>query len=321
MKNVIVYGTGAAFRNYLNTCDNIPNILFAIDNNFEQDNLSGIKVYKKNYLEQFLRENNVKEYFIVIFAMSSKVVNEISNELTNIGLKYKDDFNEYSILIKDDIRNKLLEYNIELLDNDYLFTKNILRNLNIDNQSSVIGTWIIMSIIKETVNLNGDIAELGAYKCGLSYFLTLYKTICKDYRKYYIVDSFEGFKDYISEHDPMFLKSMFKDVHFDEIVDLFKDFEEVNIEQGFIPEVLNKFDDKVFSVVYYDCDTYESCKESLKYFYSKLCKNGYFIIHDYFAKEEGATGVKKAVDEFLINNKNFDIIELPVTTHIILRNK
>lgn len=319
MKDIIAYGAGAALRNYLNTCNNIPNILFAIDNNLEQDNVNDIKVYKKNYLKEFFKDNSINKYFVVIFAMSSKIVSEISSELLSMGLKYKENFDEYSVLIKDNIKSRLINHGICLKENEYLFTKNILKNLKIDNQSSVIGSWIIMSIIKETQNLKGDIIELGAYECGLSYFLILYKTICEDYRNYYIVDSFEGFKDYISEYDPTFLKSMFKDVSFEEIINLFKDFKEVIIERGFIPEVLAKFNYKNFSIVYYDCDTYESCKQSLEYFYPKLCNKGYFVIHDYFAKKEGAVGVKKAVDEFLDNIKNIDLIKLPETTHIILR--
>ncbi|PJI09858.1 MULTISPECIES: TylF/MycF/NovP-related O-methyltransferase [Clostridium] len=320
IKNIIAYGAGAAFRNYLNTCTNTNNILFAIDNNLEKDDIHGIKLYKKNFLKQYVESNNVENYFIVIFAMSSKVVNEISDELMSLGLKYKENFDEYSILIKDDIKEQLEKQEISLMENDYLFTKSILRNMKIDNQSSVIGSWLIMSIIKNTKNLEGDIIELGAYKCGLSYFLTLYKTIYEDYRKYYIVDSFEGFKDHVSGFDPTFLKGMFKDTSYEEMLNLFKDFKDVIITKGFIPEVLTNFDNNKFSVVYYDCDTYESCKQSLMYFYPKLCKGGYFIIHDYFAKKEGATGVKRSVDEFLSANKSVKSIRVPETTHIILRN-
>lgn len=321
MENIIVYGVGAAFRNYLNeNSDKRKNILFAVDSYFDKDNIYGIKVYRKEYLKEFLSDEKNTDFKIIIFAMSSKVVNEISEELTNMGLRYKDDFDEYSVLIKDEIKNKLSKYDVCLEEKDYLFTKSILKNLRIDNQSAVIGSWIMMSIIKKTKNIEGSIIELGAYKCGLSYFITLYKTINEDYRKYYIVDSFEGFKDYISQHDPMFLKSMFKDVIFEEVVDLFKDFKDVNIKKGFIPNVFKDIDENRFSFIYYDCDTYESCKVSLNYFYPKLCSGGFFLIHDYSAKEEGATGVKKAVDEFLVDNSNIAVIHLPETTHIIMMN-
>lgn len=319
MKDIIVYGVGAAFRNYFNSSDNTPNILFAIDNNLDRESIYGINVYKNDYLKEYIKETNTKDYFIVIFAMSSAAVNMISEELTRMGLKYKEDFDEYSVLIKDHIKIRLINHGVPTRESEYLFTKSALKNLNIDNQSSVIGSWIMMSILKETKDIQGDIIELGAYKCGLSYLLTLYKTLFNDFRKYYIVDSFEGFKDYVSKFDPMFLKDMFKDASFEKTVDMFKDFDDVIIEKGFIPEVLTKFESKQFSLVYYDCDTYQSCKESLEYFFPKLSSGGYFIIHDYFAKEEGAVGVKKAVDEFLDNNSDIDIIILPETTHIILR--
>lgn len=133
------------------------------------------------------------------------------------------------------------------------------------------------------------------------------------------MDSFEGFKEQLSEYESLFLKEMFTDVLFEKITSLFKNFNKVIIQKGFIPEVLSKIQEKAFSVVYYDCDTYESCKETLIYLFPIMYINGCFAMHDYFAKAEGAIGVKKAVDEFLRYNGNIEIIILPETTHIILK--
>lgn len=317
MKKIIAYGAGAAFRNYLKS--NKIEFLFAIDNNIECESIENIKIFKFEDVKKFLQDNKGQIY-IYIFVMSSKANKEIKNHLLNIGLSLGADFDEYSVLLKNDMRKNFEEHGIYLKENTYEFTKSLFDNLNIENQSSVLGTWIFLELLNKTKGLKGDIIELGVYRGGNAYYSSLFKMATNDNRKYYLVDSFEGFNEY-SEFDPIKLKDMFKDNSYEDVKILFKDFEKSIVIKGYIPEILENFKENKISIIYYDCDTYESCKQTLRILYPKLQKNGYIILHDYEVKKEGFVGVKRAVDEYLktIESKNIDIINIPETTHIILK--
>lgn len=271
-KEIIAYGAGAAFRNYIK--NRKENILFVIDNNVESNIIENVPVHKFEYLKEFLSEKN-KDVFIVIFAMSSEVVKSISNELINLGLEYGKDFNEYSFLLKDYMKNKFKEYDIELKENIYEFTKSLFETLNVDNQSSVIGSWIILSLIDSTKNLNGDIIELGVYKGGNAFYSCLYKSSIGDNRNYFLVDSFEGFHEY-SCFDPKKLNSMFKNNSVDKLKRIITPFDNAKIVKGYIPDVLKIFNKTKASIIYYDCDTYKSCKDSLCKLFDKLQKKRIF---------------------------------------------
>lgn len=93
--------------------------------------------------------------------MSSKVVNDIGEELESIGLDIKKILMNKAYLIKENIKDRLEKHEIYLKEEDYHFTKSIIKNLKVENQSSIIGSWIIMSIIKNTKNIDGGIVELG----------------------------------------------------------------------------------------------------------------------------------------------------------------
>ena len=73
-------------------------------------------------------------------------------------------------------------------------------------------------------------------------------------------------------------------------------------------EASNLFDDNVFDLIYIDADhTYESVKNDLNSWYSKLKNGGIFAGHDYceYYIESTKTkfGVVKAVDEFVHEKK------------------
>ena len=62
--------------------------------------------------------------------------------------------------------------------------------------------------------------------------------------------------------------------------------------------------DRTFSLVNLDVDTYESTKQCLLFFYNRMSTGGIIISHDYLT----APGVQKAFDEFF-SDKPEPVIE------------
>jgi hypothetical protein len=63
------------------------------------------------------------------------------------------------------------------------------------------------------------------------------------------------------------------------------------------------------SSFYIDVDIYQSTLDSLNFFYPKMLKGGFMFFDDYMGKN--TPGVKKALDEFLIDKK-----EIPIVTTV-----
>ena len=81
---------------------------------------------------------------------------------------------------------------------------------------------------------------------------------------------------------------------YDSVRDYLKDGDNVFFYKGIFPQTSGPVKDKVFSLVNLDVDCYESTKQCLEFFYSRMSPGGILLSHDYIT----APGVKKAFDDF-----------------------
>lgn len=158
----------------------------------------------------------------------------------------------------------------------------------------------IETIIKE--NINGAIAECGVYRGQLSKFI---HNIIPD-KKFYLFDTFNGFDSRDSESNS---DNRFKDTSLELVQNIFKDSKNVIIRQGYFPETINGIEDEIFSFVMIDFDKYEPTLSALNFFYPRVQKGGYIIIHDYNSPESN-WACNRAVNQFL-SDKLEKIITIP----------
>ena len=158
-----------------------------------------------------------------------------------------------------------------------------------------------------------SIAEVGVYN-GASV-----KIICeaKKDMSLFLFDTFEGLVDLIEEDKLFFEEGQYKASE-DIVREYLAKYKNVEICKGVFPVDTGKFIlDKKFALVNIDVDTYNSTYDSLCFFADKMIKNGYIIVHDYYA----VLAVKDAVDEFL---KEFSVEHYTterVLTQIIIQIK
>lgn len=155
--------------------------------------------------------------------------------------------------------------------------------------------------------VEGSIAELGVYKGYIAKELNL---LFKE-RKLYLFDTFEGFDD----KDIQFEKTVgnsklsslsFSDTNMQQVKSILPYPEKAIFCKGYFPDTAENIDDK-FALVSLDPDLYLPTLNGLKYFYLKLSKGGYILIHDYNSVQ--FPNVKKAVDDF---TKEEDIMIVPM---------
>lgn len=187
--------------------------------------------------------------------------------------------------------------------------KNWLEN---QKEIEVLQTYLeCESLYESTVKSNeieGDLVEVGVYTGGSAKIINEYKS--KD-KKLYLFDTFKGLMDCDPEKDSLKNEEINPPKKIDFITEIFKN-DNVSVIEGYFPESApEEFEFKKFSLIHLDVDTYKSTINSLNYFYEKISKGGYIIVHDYRNKFNHTKGVEIAVDEFLEEKKEkiFKIVD------------
>ncbi|HEX8460187.1 MAG TPA: TylF/MycF/NovP-related O-methyltransferase [Segetibacter sp.] len=155
-------------------------------------------------------------------------------------------------------------------------------------------------------NIGGDIAEIGVYKGNSAFLFAQFAR--QTNRQLYLFDTFNGFDERDLKGIDLNKKASFADTDL-ESVKIAVGTDNVTYVPGYFPESLSQVseDDILsFSLVHIDCDLEKPIKDALHYFYPKISKGGFLLIHDY-ANWDGAT---KAIDEFF-KDKIEKIIPIP----------
>ena len=169
------------------------------------------------------------------------------------------------------------------------------------HHTTVLGTVLLDAVVNQIhqASVPGAIMEVGAYEGGNALALLILNPITAG-RRYYVMDSFEGFPE-ISDCDPSRVRAgdYATKTPYEQILNGFAGFDNTLVIKGFVPESFaNLPENSVFSLVFYDCDLYQPALDTFKFAWDKLSPGGYMVVHDYCAEAGGFEGVKAAVDEY-----------------------
>lgn len=167
---------------------------------------------------------------------------------------------------------------------------------------------IIIDLLKNTNNLDGDVAECGVFKgstiVGIGYYL---KTTNSD-KKVLGFDSFEGFSGDDLNSDLSFSMTddikneakLFKNNSFERVEKKLKMVnvsDNIELIKGYFNETLPNYSSKSFCFVHLDCDLYEPYKYCLDFFYPRMVKGGIILFDEY--NDPVYKKCNLAIDEFL----------------------
>lgn len=146
----------------------------------------------------------------------------------------------------------------------------------------------------------GAFAEVGVFKGEMSRFLARF---CGE-RNFYLFDTFSGFPE---EH----LEGRRDDTRFRNSGEAgirahFKDRPNVKIVKGLVPDTLQAAADERFAFVLLDLDLYSPTLDSLRFFYPRLERGAYLVLHD-FNSPESERAISRAVKAFFADKP-----ELPI---------
>lgn len=135
----------------------------------------------------------------------------------------------------------------------------------------------------------GAAAELGVYR---GFFARCINRLLPE-RRLYLFDSFEGFtKDACATES---FQAAHRNTAVQKVLDIMPHPETVTVKPGFFPESLGGLEDR-FCLVSLDVDFYRTTLEGLRYFWPRLEKGGYLLLHDWGSPK--LPGVAEALADY-----------------------
>jgi O-methyltransferase len=148
----------------------------------------------------------------------------------------------------------------------------------------------------------GAIAEVGVWRGETSAFL---HRVAPE-RTLYLFDTFEGFPD--RDLPAGGVDRRFRDTSVEAVSARVGHSPRVVLTPGYVPQTLSVAQDEQFAFVLLDLDLYDPTLASLDFFYQRLSRGGYLVMHDY-NNSESNWACKRAFDSFL-SDRPEHIVEL-----------
>jgi len=186
------------------------------------------------------------------------------------------------------IRRRMLEYGAYLRFPPYAAEHH---ELVISTRDPVRYATVALAVHSlEKAKVTGSFAEVGVYRGDSSRIL--HKLAPN--RRLYLFDTFEGFPPQDTDEPD----ERFKETSLDLLRQVLGDLNNVVIQKGYFPETARGLESEQFAFVLLDVDKYKPTLAGLQFFYPRLVRRGYLMVHDYNSPESNGA-VSKATDEFM----------------------
>lgn len=163
-------------------------------------------------------------------------------------------------------------------------------------------------LLSDSLNLDGDVAELGVYRGRLTELIA--DKMLDTNKCLYLFDTFEGFKevDVKIDQNKKHITGEVEDFSNTSMLSVFNKVsatgfkrENLVIRKGWFPGTLKSGDEeKRFCFVSIDFDLSAPTLSAINFFWPRVVKGGYVIIHDY--GNINYKGVKDVIDRYIKEN-------------------
>ena len=172
-----------------------------------------------------------------------------------------------------------------------------LRSSSLDRGNDYVRTATLELLSRQIASVPGALAELGVYRGG---FARLMNALMPE-RTLYLFDSFQGFSPEEAQKEqaagtcgPAFLEAH-RNTAMDQVLSAMPNPGSVVMKPGFFPASLDGLETG-FALVSLDADFRESTLSGLRYFWPRLERGGYLMLHDWGSPT--LTGVAQALEDY-----------------------
>ena len=152
-------------------------------------------------------------------------------------------------------------------------------------------------------------------ECGVYAGMSMLFVADKCNKRFIGIDSFEGVSPK-TEFDTDYFDKVTLEIEMKYALQTLDGINNIEIYKGWIPDAFQKLDEMQYSYVHLDVDMYEPTRDSIRYFWERLCDGGVLICDDYGSYK--TIGARKAMNDFF---KRSDIIELPTGQAIVFKRR
>ena len=187
---------------------------------------------------------------------------------------------------------KFSEYGRLFLE-DKEFLTYYMRFMDVGNWHSLDRKYTLDQLLKQSLHLNGDIAECGVWKGASAYLMC--QTHRDSKRVIHLFDSFEGLSAPDSRDGNYWVAGALCSPE-EVLRDTLSEFNNYRTYKGWIPERFGEVADRKFSFLHVDVDLYQPTFQTLSFFYERIEPEGVILMDDYGFNS--CPGAKLAADEF-----------------------
>lgn len=186
-------------------------------------------------------------------------------------------------LLGKDLLKKLLPKQ-RIIPTPARLTDSLLPEQDLSNDYVRLATLELLC--RRLVGVPGAAAELGVYK---GFFARCINQLLPE-RKLYLFDSFEGFAEEACACESF--QAAHRNTAIDKVLSIMPHPTRITVKPGFFPESLEGLEE-IFCLVSLDVDFAQATLDGLRYFWPRLQKGGYLMLHDWGSP--GLPGVAKAL--------------------------
>ena len=188
--------------------------------------------------------------------------------------------------------------------------------------------WRLNTLVwaaKCALNLHGDFIECGVFKGDMSWVVANVIDWAQVDKTFYLYDTFEGFSSkYTSTEDfpfnPKFIDFANKVYQipglYEQVCERFKEFPNVIIIKGVLPDVLDEHSPEKIAFLHIDLNSVKPEIGVLEIFFDRVVSGGIVIFDDYGWLEY--VRQRRAEDEFM-DERGYSIMELPTGQGLVVK--
>jgi O-methyltransferase len=178
--------------------------------------------------------------------------------------------------------------------------------------------YILYSLARQALNIEGEFWECGVYKGGTAALLAqvladLPATLRRNLR---LFDTFQGMPEVDSARD-LHSAGDFADTSVQAVKAVVDHDHQVFYHQGFIPETFAGLEPARIAFAHVDVDIYKSVQDCCKFIFPRLSRGGFIVFDDYGFRT--CPGARAAVDEYF-QGTGFIPLVLPTGQAVIFKN-
>ncbi len=156
--------------------------------------------------------------------------------------------------------------------------------------------YVLWILLRQALNLSGDIWECGVYKGGTAAMMAaLLRDSAQTGKKLFLFDTFQGMPETDAQKD-LHQKGDFRDTSVEAVRAYVGAGQLCVLRPGFIPDTFAGLESATIAFAHVDLDIYRSILDCLDFVWPRLTLGGFIVFDDYGFPS--CPGARAAVDEF-----------------------